>query len=299
VDDGGIERFIGCKHRISIDDIVSHQRFADARKVHLERFLAVYSGDPFLVRLLLESGRFLVYLIAVMLKAAEEPHRPETWLTVGLLKEKMALFGLASGRHIDDLIARLCAVGYMEMQPSAQDRRVRILQPGEKLHAHNREWLEAYTAPLALLYPEHDYNSNMPREPGFYALYLRTSVSVLPLSAQILASMPDVMLFFNRAAGPAVISALLHAAVTGGEGPHAALPYQDVGDRFGVSRTHVRKLLTTAEEAGLVRLHSRGGHRVELLPRLWQSQDRGLAAGMYTHDLVHVATMRAIAAAAY
>lgn len=76
MDDAGIERLIGGKPRISIEDIVSHPRFADARKVHLERFLAVYSGDPFLVRLLLESGRFLVYLIAVMLKAAEDPNGP-------------------------------------------------------------------------------------------------------------------------------------------------------------------------------------------------------------------------------
>jgi len=47
--------------------------------------------------------------------------------------------------------------------------------------------------------------------------------------------------------------------------PYAAVPYADVGDRFGVSRTHVRQLLTAAE-CWLVKLHARGGRRVENPP---------------------------------
>ena len=48
---------------------------------------------------------------------------------------------------------------------------------------------------------------------------------------------------------------------------HVAVPYADVGDRFAVSRTHVRKLLADAEAHRLVKLHARGGRRVEILPR--------------------------------
>jgi hypothetical protein len=70
------------------------------------------------------------------------------------------------------------------------------------------------------------------------------------------------------------------------------VPYAEVGDQFGVSRTHVRKLLVAAEEAGLVKLHARGGHRVEILPRLWSSYDRGLATGMYVHDMTYMAAMK-------
>jgi DNA-binding MarR family transcriptional regulator len=49
----------------------------------------------------------------------------------------MGLFGLASGRHIDHVIARLCAVGLMQLEPSEQDRRVRILKPTEALRARS------------------------------------------------------------------------------------------------------------------------------------------------------------------
>ena len=74
---------------------------------------------------------------------------------------------------------------------------------------------------------------------------------------------------------------------------HAAVRYTDIGDRFGVSHTQVRKLLIAAEERGLVKLHARGGQRVEILPELWASHDRGIAGGMYYHEVLFVATTRA------
>jgi hypothetical protein len=288
-----IERLVGGPPRLALDDIVRHPRLPEARKVFLDAFLAIYSGDPFIVRLLIESGRFMVYHIAVILEAGADPARRETWPTIKRLKETMALFGLASDRHVDQLIARLCSVGFMELKPAAEDRRVRILLPAEKLRAHDRDWLAAHVTPLKALYPEHDYRPVMRRDARFHALHRRISVPFLPLGAQLLLSLPDSLLFFNRAAGSVVQAALLREAMAAPNYPHAAVPYADIGERFGVSRTHVRQMLEAAEEAGLVKLHARGGRCVEILPRHWSSYDRGMAAGMYIHDMVHVATERA------
>jgi hypothetical protein len=160
------------------------------------------------------------------------------------------------------------------------------------LRAHDRDWLAAHHAPLTVLYPQHDYGLVMRRDPEFHAVYRRVCMQFLPLGAKLFLAVPDMMLFFDRAAGHMVLAALLHAAMTQGDHPHTAVPYADVGDRFGVSRTHVRKLLVAAEQAGLVKLHARGGHRVEILPRLWSSYDRGIAGGMYIHDMVYVAATR-------
>jgi hypothetical protein len=284
-------RRLGIVPRIAVDDIVRHPRFAEARKTYLDGFLDVYGGDPFLVRLLVESGRVLVYLVVVTLEAAHDPQRPETWLTIGLLKRTMSLFGLASERHIDDLIARLCAVGFMESHPSPRDRRMRILSPTEQLRAHDRDWLVAHYAPLTALYPEHGYEPVMRRDPDFQARHRRIAVTLLPLAAEFYLSEPDMLLFLNRAGGHMVIASLLRTAMAA-DHRHAVLPYADIGDRFGISRTHVRKLMVDAEAAGLVRLHGRGGRDVEVLPRLWASHDRGLASGMYLNDLVYVAATR-------
>ena len=298
MDDVEIERLLGGRPRIAPADIVGHPHLPEARKLYCDRFLDVYSGDPFLVRLLIEAGRFMVYFWVAALDAAHDPANRETWPTVGLLKEKMARLGLASGRQIDDIIARMCAVGFMELQPSEQDRRVRLLKPTEKLHAHDRDWLVAHYSPHTVLFPQYDYGLVMHRNRQFQAVHRRTCVAFASLGQKMMFSAPDMLLFFNRAGGFMVIAALLQAAMAKGDGdPHATVPYADIGDRFGVSRTHVRKLLKSAEEIGLVKLHARGGHRVEILPRLWTSHDAGLAGGMYFHDVVHVAAEKAFRSA--
>jgi hypothetical protein len=168
---------------------------------------------------------------------------------------------------------------------------VRILSTTEKLRAHHREWLAAHYAPLATLYPDHDYGPAMRLDPRFCALHLSIGLQFLPSSARLMATMPDVMLFFNHAGGSMVMTALLRAAMEAGD-PHTALAYAEVGDRFGISRTHVRRMLVEAQDAGLVKLHGRGGHRVEILPRFWSSHDRGLAIGMYLHDASYLAAMK-------
>jgi len=65
-----------------------------------------------------------------------------------------------------------------------------------------------------------------------------------------------------------------------------------IGRTRHVSRDEILQNQRFAEARKLY-LDARGGHRVEILPRLWASYDRGIAGGMYLHDLVYgVATGR-------
>jgi hypothetical protein len=83
LEEADIERLIGGAPRVALEDIVGHPRLPDARKVYIDRFLDIYGDDPFLVRLLIESGRFFVYNLTVVLEAAQDPARRQTWLTSG------------------------------------------------------------------------------------------------------------------------------------------------------------------------------------------------------------------------
>ena len=120
-----IERLIGRPPRTTAKDILAHPHFPQARMAYLNEFLSIYSDDPALARLQIESGRLLVYLIAIILKSSHDPARRETWFTVGRLKRSMTIFGLASERHVDALVARLCAVGYMRSTIGEHDRRTK------------------------------------------------------------------------------------------------------------------------------------------------------------------------------
>jgi DNA-binding transcriptional ArsR family regulator len=288
LDQPTIQRLLKHTPHVSQQELLASPHFSQARTVFLDRYLAIYGQDPFLVRLLIETGRFAVFLATLILDAAHDPARRETWFTVGRLKRQIASLGLGiSERQVDYLIARLSAVGFLEMLRSDEDRRVRILKPSATMLAHHRDWLAAHYAPLTVLCPHNDYGPILRGDPAFQLMYRRTSLAFFPLGRKVLMSEPDMMLFFDRVAGRAVLAALLQAASADPDHLHAAVPYAEVGDRFGVSRTHVRQLLMAAERQGLVKLQGRGGHRVEIQPRLWASYDRAIAGGMFLRDLVY------------
>ncbi|MGH6862289.1 MAG: hypothetical protein ACRECY_18750, partial [Phyllobacterium sp.] len=47
-----------------------------------------------------------------------------------------------------------------------------------------------------------------------------------------------------------------------------SFPFDEIGHLYGVSRTHIRRLMTRAELEGLVRLIEPGGRKIEILPAL-------------------------------
>jgi hypothetical protein len=72
-----------------------------------------------------------------------------------------------------------------------------------------------------------------------------------------------------------------------GEATPLALSFADIGARFGVSRTHVRKLLRDAEAQGLVRMTSGPNQLVAAMPALVQTFDRFVAESMAGHDFIY------------
>lgn len=286
-----LERLAGCGLRLSFEEILQHPRLPEARRAYLDSFADLYGGDPFLVRLLLQAGRFFVFHCAAVLEAAQDPSRRETWFTVSALKQQLAMFGYASTRQVDHLLARLRAVGFIEQTRAPNDGRVRLLATTDRLRSHHTEWLATHYLPLATLFPNHDYSPVLSRNRAFHVLHCRTCLPFNPLAAQLMMKLPDMLLFFGHAAGPLIQNAVLKAALDSGD-PAAAIPYMDVADQFGVSRTHVRNLMNSAQAAGLVRIIGRGGRSIEILPPHWASYDRGLALGMYLHDAVNLAAMR-------
>ena len=287
LDSHNLAKLSGGPARISYDEIVQHPRLREATRAYIDSFLALYEGDPFMVRLLIDSARFSVFMALSALDSAQDPARPETWVTIGRLKELLVPFGFASPRHIDQLVGRLCGVGFLDQQPAEQDRRMRILSATETFKSHDRDWTAAHFVPLTVLYPTHDYGPILRKDPDFHARFRQAIVGLLPLGAKLQALVPEMTLFLQHAGGYPVLAALLQAAMRAGDA-HTSLPYADIGERFGVSRTQVRRLLEKAASAGLVRLHERGGRRVELLPTLWDAHGRGISCGMYLHDLTFV-----------
>jgi hypothetical protein len=164
--------------------------------------------------------------------------------------------------------------------------------------AQDQDFLVSHHLPLRIMFPDPGYAPIMTRDPAFQLKQRLASRDLFALGAQILAGNPIVMLFMGRDAGVMILIQMIQlAGQQTGAKPLGTKPvkvsYSDLGGRFGVSRTHVRKLLVAAEEMGLVRLTKSRGQFVELLPPVLQAFDRFVADAMSGFDLCYQLALRA------
>lgn len=267
--------------------ILRHPDFARARAVYLDNVLALYGDDAFLNKLLMEAARSVIFVIAICMEAGYRPDDRGTWPTIGNLKKALALFGLASPRRIEQIVARLVQTDFLESRVSPLDRRVRLLIPTARMLAHDQDWLIAHYAPLARLFGEADYVLPLRGDIGFQRAQRQIATDFFAQSAMVLLRNPDIMLFLARDAGILVLIELAREVVDQGT-PTVELSLAQLGRRFAVSRTHVRQLLWAAEVRALVEI-DQAQRQITLKPRLLESLDRFIAEGMSNHDLTGAA----------
>jgi DNA-binding MarR family transcriptional regulator len=266
------------------EEILAHPRFPAARAAFIEAVLALHEGDQFHSRLLSEAVRQVTFNLLVSAHLRYDVTDRSTWPTLRRLKNEISRFGLASSRRIDALVARLVRFGYVESHPSEQDGRIRILTPTAKMMALDREWLFYNHVPLHVMFPKPGYPEPIARDPAFQRVQRLVAIEFSAKGADIMAGNPAVMRFMNRDSGVLLLIKLIQMQAAGdGEG----VSYQDIGPRFGVSRTHVRLLMEDVAQHGDVSLSGRARRLVELQPSLLQAFDRFLAEIMSGHDLLY------------
>lgn len=271
----------------SLEEIMAHPRLEAARRVFLDGLLKLHDGNQQGKELISDASRFLVFHNLILLHAAYDPGQRETWPTIGRIKGILNLYGISSDRAVDSLLSRMRDLGFLGTVPSEMDGRVRLLRPTEHALAYDRDWLVAHYAPLACLYPGHDYSRILGRDPVFQLRQRRASSAFLPLSAVLLQTQPVFLFFFAHAGGVMIEAAILQAAMESEDGNRANISFAAMARRFGLGRTHVRDVLQKAEAMGLVKLHGKGGQQVEILPALWTAHARDMAIGLYLHGMIY------------
>jgi hypothetical protein len=152
--------------------------------------------------------------------------------------------------------------------------------------AQDQDWLVSHYVPLQVLFPEPGYAPIMQRDPAFQVEHRMVAAGLFAHGARLLERNPLMLHFLRREAGIMIVIKLIELARPS---PDTAreISYSDIGSRFGVSRTQVRKLLQEAEQNDLVQLIRRGGQFVQLTPKLIRSFDHFIADTMSGHDLVY------------
>jgi hypothetical protein len=271
---------------------MAHPRFHAARRLYVQGILGLYEHNPFLNRLLIETGRSIIFFNVLALHAAYDPADRATWPTTTLLKESVRPFGVSSARRIHDIVARLVETDYVQSGPSPSDRRARILTPTGKMLAHDLDWLAAFYAPLQLMFPEPGYGQPIRRDPAYQKAHRKVALSMFAYAISLMSNNPGMLLFMNREAGTMILMKLVQDIDKGLVDTPRRSFFADVAKSFGISRTHVRITLQDAQAEGLVSVTEQS---IAIMPPLVAAFDRFVAGVMAGHDFMFRAAMRDLA----
>lgn len=262
------------------EEILSHPQFVAARTAYIDGLLGLYDNNRFMNRLLIEATRSIVFFTALVIYAGYDAADRTTWPTIGLLKQTVEPYGLSTARRVDGLISQFVDTGYLTLSTPPDDRRVRILTPTEKMIAHDLDWLTVHYRPLRAMFPETGYDAPMRRDPAFQKALRKICREFATYAAQLMAANPSVMFFMERDAGTMILLKLISLGKVEGT---ARVSFSDLADRFGVSRTHVRKTVQEAEKRSLLRYSET---TITLAPSLIAAYDRFVADTMAGHDIM-------------
>lgn len=257
--------------------ILAHPRFADARQVAIDRYLALYSGTPALNKLLIDGSKYVVIMFAVCLAAGQREDEPDSWLTLSKLQDVVTALQAGSPGLVEAIVGRMIDSRLMETRSAPGDRRKKLLVPTEALIRHDLDMLAALAAPCTVLGNHPAFDLAMARDRDMQKACRIFSVGEFGRAFQTLMKHPEMMGFFQRDSGYLVLLAFLQSALASSAGLVSTVPYKDIAERFGVSRAHVRNMVEDAEAAGLMRTLEPGGAAVEVLPALMEKHDRYFA----------------------
>lgn len=235
----------------SPDEILAHPKFTDARGVWIDGLLSLYENDAFLTRLFTGTGRLVTFIAIVILYATYDAADRETWPTMSLLQEMMALSQLTSRRTIETVVARFVETGYVQRFTLGADRRARLLMPTEKGLMHDSNRLSVYYAALARIFPQYGDTSRIVQDRVFWAALCRVSRDGWTGGVDTVKANPLFTFLQNREAGMMILMKVIQ--ISGASGA-SSTTFSNLAQRFGISRTHVRRFLHDAERQGLIRL---------------------------------------------
>lgn len=258
---------------ISAQAFLKCSDFAAVRDELIDGLLALYENNHLVNRLILEEGRYMSYLAVLALHAAQDLDVASSWLTLGRLQREVTELGFASRNRVEAQVSCLKKYGMLTQRPQSSDRRVRLLQPTPKMLERDAAVLRLHLRAIERLEGPSADRTAGELTPDLHRAVRRETLGNLESIGRLIRRHKPLAAFMEHDCGYMIMLLLLQSAGATGGGGCAATGYQRLATQTGVSRTHVRRLLESAQDAGLLTLGGRGGHNIHLNDEMWRAAD--------------------------
>ncbi len=210
--------------------------------------LAAGAADLALDGILKDAGRNVAAMCAVYLHLSGG-------LTLPRLKTLCSGFGLASPGRARALLLYLRYLGYVGAPQAVAKGAPAVYPVSPKLLVTWREHQRAVLDAAAVLEPEIAVLIDQFETPGVFETYAALlAEGFLATVPHFDVNMPYFRIFMHRHAGIQIVHFLLAHAADEAFPPREPIAFSisELAQRFGVSRSHVRRLFDAAEREGLI-----------------------------------------------
>lgn len=263
-----------------IAQLRAHPRFSEAVHSSSSGLIEMYQGNRVFNAMLNDRARVQMGFFSLYLYWSRKGDAP-SGLTIGRLKEICVEGNFCSPGRVEGMVALMRVFGYARLESDPRDQRVKLIIPTDKLiQTHLRRWRRQFAA-MTLAIPEAAHWVEAMDGGGEFApAFLRHLCERYIAGFRVLDAVPEVAPFIDRNSGWLILLNLLvrsgaHGRMT--EPSVITVNLSRMSRRFGVSRSHARKLLGDAEEAGFIRQSGRDKSEVAVLPFMADRIETALA----------------------
>jgi hypothetical protein len=251
-----------------------HPRYLDGVALYNEIVPAVFAGNFVLSKAVTQISRFQTIVLTLHLHDTADAADPTTGLTLSRLQRLCKAHKLASPGSVTAFLGVLLVAGYLRRQRSDRDRRVIHLEPTEKFIAIVETWNRAIARSLDAIEPEMRLTEAHSAHARFGWDMRERGAQFLLAGWKPLEPFPEAMHFVAGDGGWMMLCHCVAEILRRGERREivpVAVDLTAFGRRFGVSRSHLRRMLESAYQKGLLVEPPRNGRHVLMSERLLAS----------------------------
>ncbi len=214
-------------------------------------------------------------ILSLHFRQGEENSCPPTpgsrMLTTALssIQNLTSAMGVCSKNTTAATVLLLERIGLVTRVENHEDRRSLYIIPTEQLISGARDILRVALATADLLFPLRNYRALLD-DNDFLRRYFASSIHSLLNKSSLVSNIGGSDRFATSDGSEILLLKLMSMSATSQSADEGIVefPYDEIAPLFGVSRTHIRRLMRKAEAEGFVHLLQEGGRRVQILPPL-------------------------------
>jgi hypothetical protein len=230
-----------------------HPLLAEAVGAFVSSLVESYRGNALLNALLGDRGRVLIGLFVLYLDVHPFPGTSERGATLTAVQRLCWDARVCSAGRAASILAAMRFGGYLASRPDPADQRRRILVPTDRLlDVYRAQWASQFRA-MAPVFPRAEAVPELLACPSYRRAFLGHLGTAFFAGFRALRYAPVLATVAESTAGILLLSNVALHALTSRPGDPAPISISCLSRRFCVSRAHVRNILATAEQAGLVR----------------------------------------------